>query len=213
MPPDPNAPSKKGAAFWNDRFGDDAYVYGTAPNAWVADAAPTFLATPTDVLDLGAGEGRNAVFLAEQGHRVTAADYSEAGLRKTQELAEKQNVRVEAMHVDVATWTPQRTWGGIVVTFLHGPDAWRAHLYALLHDSLAPGGCLIAEWFRPEQRTKGYTSGGPPRADMMVTADELRTHFDASGIERLDVATPTLNEGPHHRGPAATVRFVWRKPV
>ena len=203
---------KKSAAFWNDRFSDSAYVYGTAPNDFVVSAVTVHLPTPTDVLDLGAGEGRNAVYLARFGHRVTAVDYAEAALQKTRRLADDRGVILETLQADVATWTPERTWGGVVVTFLHGPTAWRKSLYDLLHRLLRPGGRLIAEWFRPEQRTEGYTSGGPPRADMMVTADELRAHFAEDGIEHLETATPVLNEGPHHRGEAATIRFVWRKP-
>jgi SAM-dependent methyltransferase len=204
---------KKGADFWNDRFEDEAYVYGTDPNDFIAQAAPVHLPDPTDVLDLGAGEGRNAVFLAAQGHRVTAADYSGAGLRKTQQLAAERGVSVETMRVDVSTWTPERTWGGLVVTFLHGPEAWRERLYRSIQDALAPGGRLVAEWFRPEQRTEGYTSGGPPYADMMVTPGELRAHFANEGMEHLEVATPVLAEGPHHTGEAATLRFVWRCPA
>jgi hypothetical protein len=69
----------------------------------------------------------------------------------------------------------------------------------------------VAEWFRPEQRTEGYTSGGPPDPETMVTTDELREHFAAAGIERLDANEPVLKEGMH-QGPAATVRFVWRRP-
>jgi hypothetical protein len=71
---------------------------------------------------------------------------------------------------------------------------------------------LIAEWFRPEQRTEGYTSGGPPDVEMMVTAEELREHFGADGIEHLTVAEPMLDEGMHE-GPGATVRLVWRRPT
>lgn len=206
-------PDKKGVAFWDERFGQDAYVYGEAPNDFIATAAPVHLPAPTDVLDLGAGEGRNAVFLARHGHRVTAADYSAQALRKTEQLATQNDVPVNTMHVDVATWTPDRSWGGIVITFLHGPAAWRQQLYRCIQTALEPGGRLIAEWFHPEQRTEGHTSGGPPDVAMMVTADELRDAFDPNGIEVLEAAAPVLDEGPYHTGPAATVRFVWRAPV
>lgn len=70
----------------------------------------------------------------------------------------------------------------------------------------------MAEWFRPEQITEGYNSGGPPSVDLMVTPDELCEHFLEGEIEHLESADPLLEEGPHHRGPGATVRFVWRAP-
>ena len=202
----------KPADFWDDRFSSDEYVYGVAPNAFVKSAAADWLDPPQAVLDLGVGEGRNAVYLAQQGHTVTAADYSVEGLRKTNRLVDEVGVSVETLQADVRDWTPDRHWNAVVVTFLHlAPDE-RPAFYARLRHCLRPGGLLIAEWFRPEQRTKGYTSGGPPDVDMMVSAEELREHFAPAGIEELIVANPVLDEGPHHEGPGATVQFVWRRP-
>jgi len=200
----------KPADFWNDRFSADQYIYGVAPNDFVATAAEDWLTDPQDVLDLGVGEGRNAVYLAQQGHTVTAADYSVEGLRKTKRLAEKSGVEVETVQADVRDWVPDRTWDAVVTTFLHLPPADRPALYDRIRQCLRPGGLLIAEWFRPEQRTEGYTSGGPPDVDMMVTAEELREHFDEPGIDHLEIAEPMLDEGMHE-GPGATVRFVWRR--
>ncbi|WP_233992559.1 SAM-dependent methyltransferase [Salinibacter altiplanensis] len=202
----------KPAAFWNDRFARDEYVYGEAPNQFVASAAETWLPDAAEVLTLGAGEGRNAVHLARQGHAVTAVDYAAEGLRKTHRLAKKAGVAVETMQADVRSWAPPQTWDAVGTTFLHLPPDERPPLYRLIQDSLRPGGLLIAEWFRPEQRTEGYTSGGPPDVDMMVTDEELRDHFAESGIERLEIAEPMLDEGMHE-GPGATVRFVWRRPA
>jgi ubiquinone/menaquinone biosynthesis C-methylase UbiE len=198
----------KPSSFWDERFAADEYVYGVQPNDFIKDAAAAWLSSPQEVLDLGVGEGRNAVHLAKQGHTVTAVDYSVEGLRKTEQLAEKEGGSVETIQADVREWTPDRTWDAIVVTFLHLPPSERAQLYTLLQRILRPGGTLIAEWFRPEQRTEGYTSGGPPDVDMMVTAEELREHFDEGGIEHLEIAEPMLDEGMHE-GPGATIRFVW----
>jgi SAM-dependent methyltransferase len=201
----------KPAEFWNDRFARDEFVYGETPNQFVASAADTWLPRTADVLALGAGEGRNAVHLARQGHSVTALDYSSEGLRKAQRLAEAAGVTVDTILADVRTWTPDRTWDAVVTTFLHLPSEDRPGLYRRIQQCLRPGGVLVAEWFRPEQRTDGYTSGGPPDPAMMVTAKELREHFAPAGIEQLDADEPVLKEGMH-QGPAATVRFVWRKP-
>ncbi len=201
----------KPSSFWDERFAADEYVYGVQPNDFVRDAAVTWLSSPQAVLDLGCGEGRNAVHLAQQGHTVTAVDYSAEGLHKTRRLAEREGVSVDTIQADVREWAPDRTWDAIVVTFLHLPPSEQAQLYDLLQRVLRPGGLLIAEWFRPEQRTEGYTSGGPPDVEMMVTADELREHFDAEGIERIEIAEPMLDEGMH-KGRGATVRFVWYSP-
>jgi hypothetical protein len=99
----------------------------------------------------------------------------------------------------------------VVNTFLHLPPAERPALYQAMQAALRPGGVLVAEWFRPEQIIDGYDSGGPPAVDMMVTADELRTHFPEEGMQVLRAVETTLDEGPYHRGPAAVVQLVWQR--
>lgn len=197
--------------FWNQRFGEAAFFYGTAPNAFLAEVVPLYLKPECNVIELGAGEGRNAVWLACQGFRVTAVDYAEAGLEKTRQLARQAGVQVETIAADVTRWHPQRTWDAVVMTFLHLPPDQRPTLYALIERILRPKGYLIAEWFRPEQRTEGYLSGGPPDPAWMVTAEELRRYFAPAGICLLENATPELNEGIGHRGPAVTIRLVWQR--
>lgn len=201
-----------GIEFWNDRYRSDAYVYGTAPNRFVRQQAH-HLPAGGAVLALGAGEGRNAVYLAEQGFDVTALDYAVEGLRKLRTLAAERGVSIETIRADVTGWTPSRTWDGVVTTFLHLPPDARPVLYRTIQRALRPGGVLIAEWFRPEQVTGGYGSGGPPSAAMMVTEDEIRAHFPVNGIQMLRVVETHLDEGPHHSGPAAVVQFVWQRPA
>lgn len=201
-----------GAEFWNDRYRSEAFVYGTAPNRFVQQQVHR-LPAEGEVLALGAGEGRNAVFLAEQGFDVTALDYAAEGLRKLRALAAERGVSVETVQADVRAWTPSQTWDGVVTTFLHLPAGARPALYRTMQKALRPGGVLLAEWFRPEQITEGYESGGPPAVDMMVTADELRAHFPAGGILMLRAVEAHLDEGAHHSGPAAVVQCVWQRPA
>ncbi|SHK33766.1 SAM-dependent methyltransferase [Rhodothermus profundi] len=196
---------------WNQRFASPDFFYGTAPNAFIAETIPRYLRPGAEVIELGAGEGRNAVWLARQGFCVTALDYAEIGLEKTRQLATQAGVTVDTVQADVTRWQPDRTWDAVVITFLHLPPEARPILYALVHRILRPKGYLIAEWFRPEQRIEGYPSGGPPDPTWMVTADELRQHFAPEGFHLLENATPVLHEGPGHQGPAATVRLVWQQ--
>ncbi len=197
-------------SFWNDRFATDDWVYGATPNAFIAQQSER-LPDGASVIELGAGEGRNTVFLAEQGFAVTALDYSAEGLRKTRALADERGVSVDTVQVDVTQWQPERTWDAVVIAFLHLPPEARPALHRRIRQILRPGGWLIAEWFRPEQVTAGYTSGGPPRAAMMLTPDELRSDFPEAGIQQVDAVETELREGPHHQGPAAVVRFVWQQ--
>lgn len=200
------------ASFWNERYANDGYTYGTQPNAFVRAEAHR-LPAAADVLELGAGEGRNTVWLARQGHAVTALDAAETGLRKAVRLAQQHEVSITTVHADVLSWQPARRWDAVVATFLHLPAPARPELYGLMQEVLHPGGVVIAEWFRPDQITRGLRSGGPPSLDLMITAEELRAHFLPRGIELLEEADVVLAEGKHHRGEAAVVRMVWRKPA
>lgn len=209
-PTPPPVPISERAAFWDARFESEVYTYGTRPNAFVVQETPR-LPEGAEVLDLGAGEGRNAVWLAEQGFRVTALDYAEAGLAKTRALAAARGVAVETVLADAAYWSPDRPWDALVCTFVHLRLGERLRLYTAMQAALRPGGLLIAEWFRPEQRTDGYTSGGPPTLDLLTKPRELEQHFIWGDVLLCEQAEVTLNEGPFHQGPAATVRFIFRK--
>jgi cyclopropane fatty-acyl-phospholipid synthase-like methyltransferase len=203
--------------FWNERFSQDGHAYGQAPNAFLAEQAER-LSPGASVLELGAGEGRNAVYLAERGFRVTALDFSSEGVAKTRALARERGVEVETIQGDIASWEPDgRTWDAVVMTFLHLPSALRTPLYEKAHACLAPGGLMVGEWFRTQQFTEGHPSGGPKSLHMLLRRAELERHFgDASAVGRGDVllleeAEPVLDEGAYHQGTAATVRLVWQR--
>ncbi len=197
---------------WNTRYQASEYVYGTEPNAFVASQVH-LLPEGTRIVELGSGEGRNAVYLARLGFHVTAVDYAEAGLEKTRRLAQTHGVEVETLHADVTSWQPEHTWDAVVSTFLHLPPEHRPSLYALMQRIVRPGGYVIAEWFRPEQRTEGYTSGGPPSPELMVTEDELRRYFPEEGLRYLHSMVRMLREGHGHHGPGAVVQLLWQKPA
>ena len=104
-----------------------------------------------------------------------------------------------------------------MATFLHLPEAVRPAVYGLVRRALRPGGVFIGEWYRPEQVTKGYTSGGPRDVTMTVSSGEVLAHFgrdprDNAGLLVLDSVEAVLDEGPYHQGLAALTRVVWKKP-
>jgi len=199
------------SSFWDGRYDAEAYAYGTDPNVFLTNAIRTVPAGAT-VVALGSGEGRNAVWLAQQGYAVTAVDYSLTGLKKTEQLANRFGVAVETVEADALTWRPGRTWDAIVVTFLHVLPDQRALLFDQIKRLVAPGGWVLAEWFRREQVEEGYSSGGPPHADMMVSKAELQNAFREGVFSRLQEAEHMLDEGPHHQGEAATIQMVWQAP-
>lgn len=203
-------PIAERAAAWDARFASEGFTYGARPNVFISEQASSF-PPGASVVDLGSGEGRNAVWLAAQGFRVTAIDYSAAGLEKTRATAEAAGVHVETVHADLAYWRPDRQWDAAVCTFLHMRLGERLHFYTSVQAALRPGGLFVAEWFRPEQRTMGYTSGGPPTVDYLIKPAELEQNFRWGHIRHCEPADITLAEGTYHQGPAAVIRFVFEK--
>lgn len=195
--------------FWNERFSSTDFAYGTAPNAFLAEH---FRAFPTkgELLSLGEGEGRNAVFLAEQGFQVTAIDLSSHGLKKAQALAAERGVSLTTIEADLDTFDlGQARWDGVYNIFCHLPPELRTRLYARIRQALRPGGVFLTEQYAKDQLQ--YQSGGPKDERMLVSLEELQEAF--SGFELRDAAweTTTLNEGPLHQGLASVIRFIVRR--
>ena len=200
--------------FWDSAFSGPGYKYGTAPNAFLA-AEAWRLAPASRVLVPGDGEGRNGVWLAEQGHRVTTVDNSAVGVAKSRALAEARGTTLTALERDLEQWTPAReSFDAVVSIYLHLPPALRVRVHRALAAAVAPGGWLLLEGFHPTQL--GRTSGGPKDPTMLFTLEMLRGDFgDASvGPFREEVAwegETVLDEGPGHQGAAKVTRLLLQR--
>ena len=167
------------AAFWNERFSPEHYVYGETPNAFVAEYAPKIPAGP--VLCLAEGEGRNAAYLAMLGHRVTAVDQSEVGLAKARRLAASRGVAIETVVADLENYSiAPGAWAGIVATFAHFPPRLRRKVHRAATAGLQPGGIFILEAYTPAQLALG--TGGPKNPELLMTLADLR-----EDLSRLDL--------------------------
>lgn len=196
--------------FWDHNFSGAGYKYGTAPNAFVASEAQR-LAPRSCVLVPGDGEGRNGVWLAQQGHEVTAVDYSSVGLDKARALAAQRGVTLHTELADLTEWeAPAQPFDALVLVFVHLPPAIRAQVHQRLLQALKHGGLVLIEAFTPKQLH--LRSGGPKDVAMLYTLDQLRADFAADTRELLGLECETqLDEGPGHHGPAHVVRGVWQK--
>jgi SAM-dependent methyltransferase len=194
---------------WNERYGADEYFYGTEPNGFLRDTASALPRGRT--LCLAEGEGRNAVWLAEQGFDVHAVDISTAGVDKTRRLAASRGVNVHAEVGDLNDWVIESdSWDLIVSIFAHTPSALRRRLHRAVVAGLAPGGTFVLEAYTPDQIPLG--TGGPKDPDMMPTAALLRDEL--AGL-RFDICRETAREiveGTGHTGVAAVVQVVATKP-
>ena len=202
-------------SFWDQQYSVDGYKYGTDANAFLREQAARLLAPGQRVLVPGDGEGRNGVWLAGQGLRVTSVDSSAVGLRKAGELAATRRVTLLTLLADLAEWTPEPgAYDALVLTYVHFPPAIRSAIHRRLLGGLATGGVLILEAFHPTQL--GRSSGGPKDITMLYTLDMLRD--DLAGVpdatfEELEAweGETALDEGPGHRGAAKVTRIVARR--
>ena len=196
------------AAFWNDRYAVPGHVYGKAPNAFVGEVARQIPAGP--VLCLAEGEGRNAVYLAMLGHRITAVDQSEVGLAKAQRLAKARGVKIETLVTDLVHYTiVAGAWAGIVATFAHLPPALRQRVHGDVVAGLQPGGVYILEAYTPAQLAFG--TGGPKSPELLMTLAGLRDEL--SGLELLigrEIERDVI-EGGGHTGRGAVVQILARR--
>jgi hypothetical protein len=196
--------------FWDQRFAEPGFKYGTAPNAFLVAQAPR-LPAAARVLVPGDGEGRNGVWLASQGHRVLSVDSSSVGLAKARALAAECGAALETLHTDLADWHPApASADAVVLVFVHLPSALRRDVHRRLAAALVPGGWLLVEGFHPRQL--GRTSGGPKDIDMLMPLAALREDFAGLLDEVLGEETETaLDEGPGHQGDAVVTRYVGRR--
>lgn len=197
-------------SMWDERYRDEQYVYGTAPNDFLR--AMSGRIPPGPVLCLAEGEGRNAVFLAELGHEVTAVDQSSQGMAKARRLADSRGVRIETVTADLRDFViePGR-WAGIVAIFMHLPPTLRARVLARVVDGLRPGGVLVFEAYAPTQLS--YGTGGPSVEELLVPLGDLRRELTGLHFLHLGEVERDLSEGTLHSGQSAVVQVVARKPA
>jgi hypothetical protein len=195
---------------WDERFAGEEFVYGEAPNEWLA-AQAGILPGAGKALALGDGEGRNGVWLAERGLEVLAVDASRVGLDKAEALARRRGVsrlyHTECAWVQEAGW-PAGRWDVAALCYLHLPSALRSQVHGQVAASLATGGLLVLEAFTPRQ--PAYKTGGPSDPDLLYEPATLREDFRGLEILHLEEHVVELDEGRLHKGPSAVVRLLAR---
>ena len=145
-------------------------VWSAEPNRFVA--AELSGVPAGRALDLGAGEGRNAVWLAGLGWRVTAVDFSQVGLDKGARLAEARGVRVDWVRADVVSYRPEpAAYDAVVVAYLHLRPSLLASVFAGAWAALAPGGRLLVVGHDLANLTEGV--GGPQDPDLLYTPEAV----------------------------------------
>jgi len=177
---------------WNRRWAGEERVHAsTAPSRFVV--AEVAGLRPGAALDLACGAGRNAVWLAGQGWRVTAVDFSAVALRMARGLEAERRVSVEWVEADVLAWMPPaRAYDLVCVLYLQLPAAERRTALGRAAAAVRPGGTLLVLGHDLLNLTEGW--GGPTQADVLFTPDDVVAEIDDLRIEKAERVRRTVDD-------------------
>lgn len=197
-------------SIWNERFAGQDYLFGTEPNAFLRSQQER-LKPGMSCLAVADGEGRNGVWLAEQGLKVLSVDSSPVGLEKARKLAQQRGVTMQFEEADLAAWN----WGEarfdvVAAIFIQfAPPGLRETMFEQIKRCIKPGGLLLLQGYTPRQLE--YKTGGPSQAENLYTETMLRAAFGDMEILHLDEHDSVIHEGAGHDGMSALIDLVARK--
>ncbi len=166
---------------WNERYRERGTLWGAAPNVFVADRLGGL--EPSRILDLGCGQGRNAIWMAQQGHTVTAVDVSDVATAQAAKIAEEAGVELEFIAADLNTWQPpEALFDVVLLAYMQAPPDTRQTLHAKVARALAVGGRVVVIAHHRENLDHGV--GGPPMPEVLFDEDMLAADF--AGLEVIE---------------------------
>lgn len=196
---------------WDERYTGEDYHFGTEPNDFLKSQRSLFK-PGMFCLAVADGEGRNGVWLAQQGLHVLSVEASAVALDKARKLAQQRGVVVQFEQVDLMHWS----WGesrfdAVVAIFIQfAPPGLREQMFAQIKRCLKPGGLLLLQGYTPRQLH--YRTGGPSQAENLYTETLLREAFADMEIIELREHDDVISEGAGHSGMSALIDLVARKP-
>jgi len=181
---------------WDERYQGSELVWTAEPNRFLPAEVASL--APGRALDLACGEGRNALWLAERGWRVTAVDFSAVGLAKAAALAEARHVEVAWIEADLANWVPPEAGFDLVIVFyLHLPADERRLVLARAAAAAAPGGTVLVVGHDLSNLDGGY--GGPQDPSVLTTPADLAADLDGLTIEKAELVHRTVQTADGER--------------
>jgi len=195
---------------WDEKFSREGYFYGFEPNVYI-ESQTHLLAPEGEVLCLGEGEGRNAVYLASKGFDVTALDASAIGMTKALMMASKRGVSFKTELLDLEQWKPAQSFDAIVTSYLHLEEPLRTKAFQTAFKTLKTEGYFIGEFFSINQIPR--ESGGPKKPSLLYTLESLESIFSIEGAQiiYLEECDVPLDEGNGHQGDALVIRVIAQK--
>jgi SAM-dependent methyltransferase len=178
---------------WDQRYAAAELVWTAEPNRFLVDEVDGM--APGRALDLGCGEGRNAIWLASRGWDVVGVDFSRVGLDKARQLAEQRHVDVEWILADVTTYQPTAAAFDLVaILYLQLSAAPLAAALARAVSGLASGGTLLVVGHDLTNLTHGY--GGPQDPGVLYRPDHIVSSLGGLVVDKAErVQRPVETDG------------------
>jgi 2-polyprenyl-3-methyl-5-hydroxy-6-metoxy-1,4-benzoquinol methylase len=172
---------------WDERYSGDELVWTSTPNQFLVAEAVEL--SPGRAVDLACGEGRNSIWLAEQGWTVTGVDFSPVGLDKAKRFADLWGVEVTWIESAIETWEPPHEGFDLVgMLYLQLPQPARSAALDRAASAVAPGGTLLVVAHDIDNLSRGY--GGPPDASVLYRVSDVTEAAVNAGltVERAEQA-------------------------
>lgn len=167
---------------WDQRYAAEGLLWTAQPNGFLVSEVGEL--APGDALDVACGEGRNAVWLATKGWRVTAFDSSAVGVEKGSDLAQEAGLEIDWLVADATTYQPEAAFDLVAVLYLHLPhDPLRAAL-ANASGGLAVGGTLLVVGHHTDNIEKGI--GGPQVPELLYRPSDITDMIGGLEIEKAE---------------------------
>ncbi len=199
---------------WDQRYSSSNYAYGINPNEFFKDTLNEY-ALNGNILFPAEGEGRNAVYAAKKGLKVTAFDISKEGRKKALQLAKEENV---TLHYEIGALEDlelvNTKFDVAALIFAHFPPTILSDYHNKISDLIVAGGMIILEGFSKNHlplRNANPKLGGPNKLEMLFSVDSVKKDFPNFEIIQLEEVDVELNEGEFHNGRSKVIRFVGRK--
>jgi len=194
---------------WNSRYQSLETAYGYNPNEFLVSVLKD--KKPGSILFPGEGEGRNSLWAAKMGWKVSAFDFSSEAMAKAQKLYKQNGVSVSYSVAEALNFNPVEQFDSIALIYVHLPSSEREEFYKKCISWLKPNGFIVMECFHIDQIER--TTGGPKNSDLFQSIEEFKETFSNFKIEILRKEDIRLNEGPLHIGNAVVIRFVGKKLI
>lgn len=177
---------------WNERYHATPLLWSAEPNRFVeAELAGI---EPSTGLDLACGEGRNAIWLAELGWQMVGVDFSSVAIERARRLSNQRDVAIEWITADLEEWAPGRSFGLVLIAYLHLPSSERTELTRRASEWVEPGGWLMLVGH--DLATCGLS--GPADPDLLWTPELARR-----ALAPLEVTLAESRQRPLESGEVA----------